>query len=280
MNLEIGEVCNDIVKEMSQNSIEDAKSYCRKKMDTEIKPESQKYSEVKSDAISETEVWGDEAEKWVKILPAAASEQETDSEWKFVLGNFLLSSVIQCETTGDLRDDALIAKAAHECFKDLHKSDRHEKLSLAIYYHKRGHIAKNYNDDYEGAVEYIEDSIEIIYSHDCLGGWHHHALIARDLARVKVKYYEENEEYIKCTDVIDEFKSEIEETNAPTSDKFANQLKAEEHRIRAKIADKLEKDSRKRKHLRKCANLYEENGKENLAQKFRDKELKVGSDKL
>lgn len=274
MSEEIDEITKELVKLVSEDCKETAKQYCRDRIDSEVEAKSDEYEELKSEAIDETEVWGEEAKKWLKILPAAASEDETDSEWKFVTGNFLLSSVMECKTEGSVVDDALIAKAAHEMFEDLHKSDRHEMLSLALYHHKMGHVGL-LEENYETSIENFENSLTIIDHHQSLGGWHHHALILRDLAKAECKYYEEQDELIEAVQSLGDKLESIKDTNAPTREKFSKQLKAEEHRIRAQMADQIDNRNRQRKHLRKCSRLYKESGKEDLAEKFNRMEMRI-----
>lgn len=275
MSSDIGEVCNKIVMHISENCDEKARSYCRDCIDSDIEPNTDEYQRIKSEAIDETEVWGDESRKWLKLVPAAADEDETESEWRFVVGNLLISSVMECETTGSLIDDALIAKAANKMFSELHKSDRHEMLSLAVYHHKMGHVFFKQKEEYEPSVEHFEKSLDIIREHDMLGGWHHHALALRDATKVKAEYHEEQDEVLKAVQTTETNAEKIEQMGAPTSEKFYKHIKAEEHRLRARMADKLDKTSRQRKHLRKCSRLYSEAGKEDLADKYGRKEMQV-----
>lgn len=275
MSSEIEKVCNKIVMNISENCTEEAKKYCRENIESDIEPNTDSYQNLKSEAIDETEVWGNESDKWMRLAPAAAHEEETESEWRFVVGNLLISSVMECETSGSLVDDALIAKAANEMFSELHKSDRHEMLALAVYHHKMGHVFVKQKDDYESGIEHLEKSLNIIRENDMLGGWHHNALALRDAAKVKAEYYEEQDDLLESVDITEEAAEKIGQMNAPTSEKFCKQMKAEEHRLRAKISEKLDKVNRQRKHLRKCSKLYSEAGKEDLAEKYGRKEMQV-----
>jgi len=167
MSEEMDEVANELVRIISEEGEESAREYCRDNVESSVEPDSDEYESLKSDAIDETEVWGEESEKWMKLLPASGSENETTSEWRFVTGNFLLSSVMECRTDGSVTNDALIAKASHEMFEKLHKSTRHEMLSLALYNHKMGHVSM-LQDNYETAVNNFEDALSIMdgYSGD------------------------------------------------------------------------------------------------------------------
>lgn len=275
MEPNIGEVCNEIVMHISENCDEKAKEYCKDCVASDIESDTNQYQRLKSEAIDETEVWGNESQKWLKLVPAAASEDETDSEWRFVVGNLLISSVMECRTSGSLVDDALIAKAANELFGELHKSHRHEMLALAVYHYKMGHVFVKQEDEYEPAIEHFEKSLRIIRKSDMLGGWHHYALALRDTTIVKSEYYEKQGEILESVQIAEENAEKVGNLNAPTSQKFRNHIKAEEHRLRSEMAKRLDKDNRQRKHLRKCSKLYSEAGKENLAEKYGKKEMQV-----
>lgn len=274
MTEKIHEVANELVRILSEESEEKARDYCRQEIESDVKPDTDEYEELKSNAIDETEVWGNESEKWMKLLPASGSEDETTSEWRFVTGNFFLSSVMECETNGSVMDDALIAKASHEMFEKLHKSDRHEKLSLALYHHKMGHVGI-LQEDYEAAVDNFQDALSIVDHHDSLGGWHHHCLILRDLAKAESQLNEEKGDLISASECLQDREEQIENTNAPTKEKFCKQIKAKEHRVRARMAAEIGNKKRQRKHLRKCSRLYAEGGKENLAEKYNRMEMQI-----
>lgn len=274
MSEKIDEVANELVRIISEEGKEEAKEYCKESIESDIEPDSDEYEDTKSQAIDETEVWGDESSMWLEILPASASDEETDSEWRFVSGNFLLSSVMECKTDGSVTDDALISKAAHEMFEELHKSKRHEMLSLSIYHHKMGHVGMLEND-YDTAIENFENALSIIENHDSLGGWHHHCLILRDIAKAEAESEESEGNLIEAADHLKSRRKDIQETGSPTKEKFSKQLEAEEHRIRAEMADQIGNTKRRRKHLRKCSRLYEQSGKEDLAEKYSRIEMQV-----
>jgi tetratricopeptide (TPR) repeat protein len=275
MTQTIGEVCNKIVRHISEEGPNRAKEYCRKSVDSDLEPNTEEYRNIKSEAIDETEVWGKESEKWLKLSSAAAEEEETDSEWRFVVGNLLISAVMECQTSGDLTDDALIAKAAHEMFQELHKSKRHEMLSLALYHHKMGHVMLVEEDNYEKAVDHFDNALDIIEEHESLGGWHHNALVLRDNLKTKAKYYENEEDLLEAVGILEERSEDVRGMDSPSSEKFYKQLRAEEHRLRAKMAEKIGNTKRRRQHLRKCSKLYSESGKENLADKYSRMEMQV-----
>jgi tetratricopeptide (TPR) repeat protein len=275
MTQDIGEVCNEVVRHISENGSSRAKKYCRDSVESDIDPNSEGYRDLKSEAIDETEVWGSESKKWLRLAPAAAQEEETDSEWRFVIGNLLISAVMECETSGDLTDDALIAKAAHEMFQELHKSKRHEMLSLALYHHKMGHVMVVQEDDYESAVDHFDTALEIIEDHNSLGNWHHNALVLRDNIKTKAKYYEDKGDLLEAVRLLEERSKEIQTMDSPSAQKFYKQMKAEEHRIRAEMAKEIDNLQSRRKHLRKCSKLYNESGKSDLADKYSRMEMEV-----
>lgn len=271
---EIGEACKQIVRTLSEEGEQEAEMYCRDHLESDINPCTEEYSKIKSEAISETEIWGNEADKWYRILPASASEKETISEWRFVTGNFLLSSVTQCETNGSLENDVLASKAAHKMFKQLQKSKRNRSLSLSLYYNKMGHVAKKQRD-FEDSLNLFETSVEIIKSNESLGGWHYEALFLRDFALAECKVKQEDGKFLDCIESIKQARDKIQKTESPKSEKFCKQLSAEEYRMRYKMAKEIGNIERSISYLKCSANLYNEGGRNDKAQDIIDKVRKI-----
>lgn len=242
------EHCLKISELISEGKIDEAKEYCRENVDSSIRPNTEEYESVKSSAIAETEVWGDESEFWVQLL--SPSTELNYTEWAFVTGNFLLSMVKEKRTDGDLETDANICKAAHNVLSEIEIADRHENLALALYHHKMGHMSR-IDGNQDKCVEHLQMSVNIVEMSDGLGGWHYHALFLRDLGRAKSDALIEKKENLEALDVLEEFKSRISETQASTTDEFEQYLEAEEYKVRADMAETIGNEERKEQHLEK-----------------------------
>lgn len=246
------EHCLKISELISEGKIDEAKEYCRENVDSSIRPNTEEYESVKSSAIAETEVWGDESEFWAQIL--SPSTELNDTEWAFVAGNLLLSMVKEQKTEADLSTDADICKAAHDVLSNIEIADRHENLALALYHHKTGHLAR-INGNQDKCVEHLQMSVNIVEMSDGLGSWHYHALFLRDLGRAKSDALVEEKENLEALDVLEEFKDRISETQASTTDNFEQYLEAEEYKVRADMAETIGNKERKKKHLEKYESI-------------------------
>ena len=242
--------CVRLSKMVSESEYDEAREYCQTEVSSEVSLD--EYGEVKARAREETEIWGNESEYWMKILPLASDKSE--SEWKFVLGNYLLAVVKECKTDGEIKDDTVICSAAHELFSSIHFADRHKNLALTLYHQKLGHLA-NSDGEFEAAIEHFGKALRTLERTDGLGGWHHHAVCVRDFAKAKAQNLKDNEEHLDAVDVLENKISRFEEISSPTSDEFKTELEAEKHKIRAEMADIIGEHGRKERHLRKYEKL-------------------------
>lgn len=240
------EHCLKISELIAEDKVEEAKKYCEEQVESGVEDGSADYESLKSSAIEETEVWGDESEYWVDILSPAA--ELNNDEWKFVVGNFLLSVVKEFHGDGDLHKESRICKSAQEILSEIDMADRHENLALALYHHKQGHVSR-LQDEYENAVDHFETALDIVEMSDGLGGWHYHALILRDLGRAKSDSLVSAGQNLKALDVLDEFSTRISDTKASTTEDYIEYLQAEEHKVRADMADTIGNMERKQEHL-------------------------------
>lgn len=244
-------VSRDIVNHLFNGDEKSAITYCRENINSDIKDK--EYQDMKSKAISEKEVWGDKCRIWMSMLPEAASTSQR--EWRFVCANFLVSAVLSCRTSGDIVEDALLSKSAHIIFSKLDKVERYENLSLAIYYHKRGHIERIKNNDSNKALSIFQKSLSIIEETNSLGGWHHHALLLRDTAICEWQTLRENNSYVEARDKLKDFYSRIKEINSPKSSTFASEVKCLLNFTKAKIAHNLSKDERAKEYIERCTSI-------------------------
>lgn len=214
---------------VSEYNYQSAREIC---LDLDVEDPELSYNNLKEKATQETEIWGDESEYWAKALPKSADK--SDSEWKFVLGNFLLSFVKECKTNGDAVKDAVICKSAHDILSDLTFANRHENLALALHNYKMGHIAKSKSNT-EAAVKYFNKSIDIIEESDGLGGWHYESLVIRDITTTKTNWYLDQNENTKSLDFLNQGIDQLKSMNAPKSEDYQEQLESLKNNIKTEM---------------------------------------------
>lgn len=246
------EHCLTISELISDEEYDQAKDYCVNSMPNGVDPDSEEYNNLKDKAVNETEVWGDESEYWLKVVSPSA--QMNDKEWYFVLGNFLLSAVKDCNTEGDVFADSLICKAANDLLNQIDFADRHENLALALHHYKLGYMASN-DDNKESAKSHYETTLQIIKQTDGLGGWHYHSLVTRDLGLTTAEISVDNDDHLVALEAINESINCLNNMSAPKSDKFVNYLESKRYEIRADMADILGKEDKKEKYMNKSEQL-------------------------
>lgn len=218
---------------VSEYNYQSAREICR---DLDVEDPELSYNELKEKATEETEIWGNESEYWLKALPQSANK--SDSEWKFVLGNFLLSFVKECKTNGDAFKDAVICKSAHDILADLTFANRHENLALALHNYKMGHIAKSKSNT-EAALKYFNKSIDIIEESDGLGGWHYESLVIRDITTTKTNSHMDQNENTKALDSLNQGIDQLKIMNAPKSEDYQEQLESLKNDVKTEMEKQI-----------------------------------------
>lgn len=246
------EHCLTISELVSEGKMDEVRNYCINNMPSDVDPDSESYNSIKDSAVNETEIWGEESEYWIDAVSPSA--QMNESEWKFVLGNFLLSAVKDCKTNGDVFADSLICKSAHDLLNDIEFADRHQNLALALHHYKLGYMASQ-DDNTASAVDHYETANEIINQSDGIGGWHYESLVLRDLTITQSELYVSEDNHLDAIEDIEKAVSKMSSMNAPKTEKFVDELNSRKFEIRAEMADILGKESKKQKYINKADRL-------------------------
>lgn len=218
---------------VSEYNYQSAREICR---NLDVEDSELSYDELKEKATEETEIWGDESEYWAKALPESADK--SDSEWKFVLGNFLLSFVKECKTNGDAFKDAIICKSAHDILADLTFANRHENLALALHNYKMGHIAKSKSNT-DAALKYFKKSHDIIEQSDGLGGWHYESLVIRDITITKTNRHMDKNDNTSALGFVNHGINQLTDMNAPKSEDYREQLESLKNSVKTEMEKQI-----------------------------------------